>query len=288
MNEGDVAIPKNEFEYIVDMKHVKLFEEFLNEKIERFSDKENAKESLVNEVKGFNVKDLQVGTILNFKDGETWKVTKIIGNSNNPRGYLAAPFGETKKRYTSVSIEFKLDELEDTLESIEESLTKAKTDIQLGDVVEIQLHNDKIIKGKVEKISPLKVRTDSTSTQVIPDSSVKSIKIQESKVNERFSDSASYTEIVKILKSLHAFSDKIKFATENVNGIENIVYDDEKMITKGLLGELSNPKFWNTEFASSKGVFSNKRVNIRFEKSAQDILNIKDFDKKDWTPGIRK
>jgi hypothetical protein len=133
------------------MKHIKLFEEFLNEKIKRFSDKENAKESLVNEVKGFNVKDLQVGTILNFKDGETWKVTKIIGNSNNPRGYLAAPFGETKKRYTSVSIEFKLDELEDTLESIEESLTKAKTDIQLGDVVEIQLHNDKIIKGKVEK-----------------------------------------------------------------------------------------------------------------------------------------
>jgi hypothetical protein len=26
------------------MKHIKLFEEFLNEKIERFSDKENAKE----------------------------------------------------------------------------------------------------------------------------------------------------------------------------------------------------------------------------------------------------
>jgi predicted DNA-binding protein len=77
----------------------------------------------LNEAKEFKVKDLQVGAILNFKDGETWKVTKIIGNLNNPRGYLAAPHGETKKDYVSLAIEFKLDQLEDELVSIDEATT---------------------------------------------------------------------------------------------------------------------------------------------------------------------
>jgi len=75
-------------------------------------------ENFVNEAKNFNVKDLPVGAILNFKDGETWKITKVIGNSSNPRGYMAAPYGKTKDHYISVQIEFAIEKLEDDLESV--------------------------------------------------------------------------------------------------------------------------------------------------------------------------
>lgn len=83
--------------------------------------KEYAKSLLgkkLNEATEFNVKDLPKGAILKFKDGETWKITKIIGNSHNPRGYLAAPYGKTKDHYISLSIEFTIKQLIDTLESV--------------------------------------------------------------------------------------------------------------------------------------------------------------------------
>jgi hypothetical protein len=114
---------------------------------------------------------------------------------------------------------------------------------------------------------------------------MKKLKTFESFLNERFSDNIAYIEAVKILKTLHGFSNKIKFKTENVNGYENIVYDDENLISKECLDKLKDSRFWNTEFASRIGIFSNNRINIGFEKSAQDILNIKDFDKKEWKPG---
>ena len=94
----------------------------------------------------------------------------------------------------------------------------------------------------------------------------------------------AYKEVVDILKNLHSYSGKIKFRVENVNGVENIVYDDEKMITQGLLDKLKNRRFWNTGFDATSGRFNNKRVNLSFDKSVQDVLNIKDFDKEDWSP----
>lgn len=79
------------------MKHIKLFEEFLNE--------------------GINVKDIKVGTILNFKDGETWKVTKTPGISTGK--IFAAPYGDTRKSYISIAIEYQIDKLKQDVESIE-------------------------------------------------------------------------------------------------------------------------------------------------------------------------
>jgi len=67
---------------------------------------------------------LKPGVILNFKDGETWKVTKVIGNANNPRGVMANPYGDTKKQYVSVAIEFTIDQLKSDLQ-ISESNTNS-------------------------------------------------------------------------------------------------------------------------------------------------------------------
>jgi hypothetical protein len=72
-------------------------------------------ESVVNEA--VNVKDIKVGTILNFKDGETWKVTKTSGISSGK--IFAAPYGDTKKSYVSVAIEFSIENLEKDVTSIE-------------------------------------------------------------------------------------------------------------------------------------------------------------------------
>lgn len=76
-------------------------------------------ESLDESVK---IKDIKVGTILNFKDGEVWKVTRVIGNSSNPRGFFAKPHDEkTKKHNVSMEIEMTPDFLEKELESVSES-----------------------------------------------------------------------------------------------------------------------------------------------------------------------
>jgi hypothetical protein len=72
-------------------------------------------ESVVNE--GINAKDIKVGTILNFKDGETWKVTKTSGISSGK--IFAAPYGDTKKSYVSIPLEFSIESLEKDVTSIE-------------------------------------------------------------------------------------------------------------------------------------------------------------------------
>jgi hypothetical protein len=97
---------------------------------------------------------------------------------------------------------------------------------------------------------------------------------------------APNNEIVDILKELHSslFSNQIRVRIENVNGYDNIVYDDPNMITKGILGKLRNSKFWNTGFDPTIGVFEGSRVNIVFQKHVQDNLNIANFDKQDWEP----
>lgn len=105
------------------MKKIKLFEEFA-----------------VNESSKFKVKDIKIGTILNFKDGETWKVTGFIGKPNDPRGVFASPFGKTTDSYTSIALEFTIAELEKGVKSLDESMvveakdfTKMALEI-LGDI----------------------------------------------------------------------------------------------------------------------------------------------------------
>jgi hypothetical protein len=102
-------------------------------------------------------------------------------------------------------------------------------------------------------------------------------------LNESYSDKDAYKAAVDILKTLHGFSDKIKFRTEYVNGIYNIVYDDPKEISGNCLKDLKSNKFWNTEFAPSTAKFTD-RINLHFDKSAQEILDIENFDKKNWSP----
>jgi len=87
------------------MKHIQTFESFTDG-------------SSVNEAKDFDVNNLPKGTIVTFKDGETWMVTKVIGNSSNPRGYMMAPYGKTKEYYISMQIEFNIKKLEDDIKSV--------------------------------------------------------------------------------------------------------------------------------------------------------------------------
>jgi hypothetical protein len=103
-------------------------------------------------------------------------------------------------------------------------------------------------------------------------------------VNESYNESDAYKEAVNILKTLHELSNKIKFRVEDVNRHYNIVYDDPKGETEDLLKRLKNNKFWNTDFAPTTGKFPGGRINITFSKSAQEILNVEKFDKKDWSP----
>jgi hypothetical protein len=77
-------------------------------------------ESTINEAKVGSYA-IKIGSILKFRDGETWKVTKFIGSPSNPRGVFALPHGETKDSYVSVALEFKMEELEKTVESVTES-----------------------------------------------------------------------------------------------------------------------------------------------------------------------
>lgn len=49
-------------------------------------------------------------------------------------------------------------------------------ELEIGNEIEIELNNGKIVKGKVEKLSPLKIRTEDTSTQIIPNPLIKNIK----------------------------------------------------------------------------------------------------------------
>jgi hypothetical protein len=112
-------------------------------------------------------------------------------------------------------------------------------------------------------------------------------KIHNESVNES-NDSSSYKSVVDILKTLHSFSNKIKFRIQYINGYYNIVYDDTNQLTKNSIEALKNRKFWNTMFGATTANFGNDRINIRFEKPAQEILNIEDFDKKNWKPNKLK
>jgi hypothetical protein len=63
---------------------------------------------------------------------------------------------------------------------------------EVGDMVLIELNNGKVIKGKLEKINPIKIRTDENSTQVLPNALIKSIK----KTNYAKGGGIDYTGLV--------------------------------------------------------------------------------------------
>ena len=102
------------------MKHITTFENFINENF--------IKESI-------NTKDIKVGTILNFNDGETWKVTKTSGIASGK--IFAAPYGDTKKNYVSLPIEFSVDKLEKDVKSLSESQVN-EADISLKNISDIE------------------------------------------------------------------------------------------------------------------------------------------------------
>jgi hypothetical protein len=95
-------------------------------------------------------------------------------------------------------------------------------------------------------------------------------------------------DVVSILETLHGFSDRIRFSVQDVNGYLNIVYDDPNGLTQDALKQLKDRKFWNTDFAPTIGKFPNGRVNIAFTKASQGVLNIQNFDKKDWLNQVNK
>ena len=114
---------------------------------------------------------------------------------------------------------------------------------------------------------------------------MKYFQLFESFINEAYSDAAAYKAAVGILKTLHDFSDKLKFRVQDVNGIYNIVYDDPEGLTADCLKDLKDSRFWNTEFTPTVARFGAGRININFLKPAQDVLKIVAFDDRNWKPG---
>ena len=116
----------------------------------------NLIEGIINEASKINVKDIKVGSILNFNDGETWKVTKFIGNPSNPRGVFALPHGDTKKNYVSVALEFTIDELEKSVNSLNEATTswaklmKGVKSSETGPWSIVAIDNKKVVGQKID------------------------------------------------------------------------------------------------------------------------------------------
>jgi hypothetical protein len=101
-----------------------------------------------------NITDIKVGNILNFKDGETWKVIKIIGNKANPSRIMAGPYGKTRDRYISMPIEFTIDDIKKDVKSINEA--KSETGINMVKK-KLDALGVKYEMSKTDKVRPFKV-----------------------------------------------------------------------------------------------------------------------------------
>jgi hypothetical protein len=128
---GGTAIGKNYGTLILDMGHQTsdIYINIDNQTVELYGEEVNSidefKEVYKNNMNA-NLKDnLEIGSILKFKDGETWKVTKFIGSSSNPKGVFAVPYGATKNSYVSVALEFSMEDLEKHQATLEESVTES-------------------------------------------------------------------------------------------------------------------------------------------------------------------
>ena len=80
--------------------------------------------AMMKEGKDFSIENIKVGTVLNLKDGETWKVVKLTSNG----GVLAAPVGKTKDSYVSIAIEFPINILKKEVASLNESKSNPEID----------------------------------------------------------------------------------------------------------------------------------------------------------------
>lgn len=128
---GGTAIGKNYGTLILDMGHQTsdIYINIDNQTVELYGEEVDSidefKEVYKNNMNA-NLKDnLEIGSILKFKDGETWKVTKFIGSSSNPKGVFAVPYGATKNSYVSVALEFSMEDLEKHQATLEESVTES-------------------------------------------------------------------------------------------------------------------------------------------------------------------
>ena len=110
----------------------------------------------LNEASKIDVKDIKVGSILNFNDGEQWKVTKFIGNPSNPRGVFALPHGDTKKNYVSVALEFTIGDLEQKVDSLNEAtiswakLMKGVKSSETGPWSLVAIDNKRVVGQKID------------------------------------------------------------------------------------------------------------------------------------------
>ena len=110
----------------------------------------------INEASKIDVKDIKVGSILNFNDGEQWKVTKFIGNPSNLRGVFALPHGDTKKNYVSVALEFTIGDLEQKVDSLNEATTswaklmKGVKSSETGPWSLVAIDNKRVVGQKID------------------------------------------------------------------------------------------------------------------------------------------
>ncbi len=110
------------------------------------------------------------------------------------------------------------------------------------------------------------------------------IRTTESFLNESLNDSEAYKIVVDLLKTLHSFTGKIEFDVENIYGYYNIVYYDPSGLTEDILTRMRNQRLSDSIFAPDIAEFGGDQIQMRFDEDVQDMLNIKDFDKKYWRP----
>jgi hypothetical protein len=144
---------------------------------------------------------------------------------------------------------------------------KGKEELKKGDIVKVTLNNGDVISGKLEKENPIKIRTDATSTKVIPNGLIKDIT----------KESLSEQLHLIFLKStsndkINEFVDEVKKSLD-VNIIKKgnepfmVKYsDDNKEVIKGLL---QRHKFSPTEYRIKEG--EQQEVNLNPEETTEEL-----------------
>ena len=108
----------------------------------------------------------QMREIAEFSDSNKYPLFEVIGGG---RSFYADPKFDEVYDKTLLALIIKA-------ESKKLANGGGVGELEIGNEVELELNNGKTIKGKVEKINPLKIRTDASSTQVIPNALIKNIK----------------------------------------------------------------------------------------------------------------
>jgi hypothetical protein len=95
---------------------------------------------------------------------------------------------------------------------------------EIGSEVEVELTDGKIIKGKIEKLNPLKIRTDDTSTQVIPNAIIKNIK-----GGSTYQGGGEIESVAKAIFEPNDIKGKIEtsMGKKTLKGLENMIEDND-------------------------------------------------------------